>query len=146
MCSLVIRRRISDVAVARSAQSLTPESERGSAHSTGVTVPRAALSLRLLVLVALISAGVAVACGGSSEPVPEATSTRAAPTARVFAPPTATSTAAVQSAVEYVVEPGDTLLGIAEQFGVTVEAITAANDISDPDLIAVGQTLVIPSP
>lgn len=44
----------------------------------------------------------------------------------------------------YVVQEGDTLAEIAQQFGTTVEAIQAANGIEDPDLIAVGQVLVIP--
>ena len=110
-------------------------------------MPRAALPLRLFVLIALVSAGAVVACGGDSEPAAlEPTPTRAAPTVRVPSPPTATPSAVVQSEVEYVVQPGDTLSDIAEQFDVTVEAILAANAIPDPDLIAVGQTLVIPLP
>jgi LysM repeat protein len=44
----------------------------------------------------------------------------------------------------YVVKSGDTLSGIAEQFDTTVQAIVRANDISDPDVIDVGQRLRIP--
>ncbi len=44
----------------------------------------------------------------------------------------------------YTVQPGDTLGAIAQRFGVTVEAIVEANGITDPDLIAVDQELVIP--
>lgn len=44
----------------------------------------------------------------------------------------------------YVVQEGDTLAAIAQQFGTTVEAIQAANAIEDPDSIAVGDVLVIP--
>lgn len=46
----------------------------------------------------------------------------------------------------YEVKPGDTVGEIASNFGVTVEAIVQANDIADPDLIEVGQALVIPAP
>lgn len=44
----------------------------------------------------------------------------------------------------YVVQAGDTLAEIAQQFGTTVEAIQAANGIEDPNTIGVGQVLVIP--
>lgn len=45
----------------------------------------------------------------------------------------------------YTVAPGDTLSGIAEQFGVTVEALVELNQIADPALLQVGQVLLIPS-
>ncbi len=45
----------------------------------------------------------------------------------------------------YVVQPGDTLSGIAVRFGTTVSAIAQANDISTPSLIYPGQRLIIPS-
>lgn len=44
----------------------------------------------------------------------------------------------------YEVQPGDTLSGIAFQFGVTVEEIIALNSLSDPDALAVGDILQIP--
>lgn len=44
----------------------------------------------------------------------------------------------------YVVQPGDTLSGIAQQFGVDWRALAELNGISDPELIYVGQTLRIP--
>lgn len=43
----------------------------------------------------------------------------------------------------YTVKSGDTLSGIAAKFGTTYQAIAAKNGISDPDLIYVGQKLVI---
>jgi LysM repeat protein len=45
----------------------------------------------------------------------------------------------------YVVQPGDTLSIIADQFGTSVEALQAANGIDDPDEIVPGQVLIIPS-
>ena len=45
----------------------------------------------------------------------------------------------------YTVKPGDTLYAIAVKYGTTVQAITAANNIANPNLIRVGQVLVIPS-
>ena len=44
----------------------------------------------------------------------------------------------------YVVQQGDTLAAIAQQFGTTVEALQAANGIEDPNEIIIGQVLVIP--
>ncbi|GIV69928.1 peptidoglycan DD-metalloendopeptidase family protein [Caldilinea sp.] len=44
----------------------------------------------------------------------------------------------------YTVAPGDTLGAIAVRFGVTVEALVAANGIEDPNRIRVGQVLIIP--
>jgi len=44
----------------------------------------------------------------------------------------------------YVVKAGDTLYAIAVKYGTTVAAICAANNISNPNLIQVGQVLRIP--
>jgi LysM repeat protein len=44
----------------------------------------------------------------------------------------------------YVVQPGDNLARIAQRFGVSFSALVAANKITNPNLIRVGQTLVIP--
>lgn len=46
--------------------------------------------------------------------------------------------------VEYVVEPGDSLRLIAEQFRLRLETLVWANGIPNPDLILVGQKLRIP--
>ncbi|MCO6450439.1 MAG: peptidoglycan DD-metalloendopeptidase family protein [Caldilineales bacterium] len=44
----------------------------------------------------------------------------------------------------YEVSAGDTLITIAERFGLPVEAIISANNLANPDLIYAGQQLVIP--
>lgn len=44
----------------------------------------------------------------------------------------------------YVVQAGDTLTGIAARFGTTVAELVALNNISNPNLIYVGQVLQIP--
>lgn len=44
----------------------------------------------------------------------------------------------------YVVQPGDTLFAIARQFGVTLEALQAANPAINANALPVGATLVIP--
>jgi LysM repeat protein len=45
----------------------------------------------------------------------------------------------------YIVQAGDTLSALARDFGSSVEEIMAANGITDPNAIQVGQTLIIPS-
>ncbi|HZY43746.1 MAG TPA: LysM peptidoglycan-binding domain-containing protein, partial [Anaerolineae bacterium] len=44
----------------------------------------------------------------------------------------------------YIVQPGDNLFRIALQFGKTMQAIAAANGLSNINLIFVGQRLTIP--
>ncbi len=62
------------------------------------------------------------------------------PTAAAMA--TATPTPAP---TEYVVQSGDTLRSIAQQFGTTVDDLIDANDIEDPNLIRTGATLRLPA-
>ncbi len=53
--------------------------------------------------------------------------------------------AAAASARSYVVQPGDTLDGIAQRVGVSVDRLAALNNLADPSLIVVGQSLAIPT-
>src|SRR2546428_965214 len=52
----------------------------------------------------------------------------------------------VSSETSLIVQDGQTLWQIAQTYGVTVEALVAANDIGNDDVIQVGQDLVIPGP
>ena len=107
---------------------------------------------RRLAALLILTGGVAVAaCGGGgddSTPVatetPESTST-AAPTETVAGATTTGPTATTAADTTYTVVAGDTLNAIAERFGTTVEAIAEANDIPDPNVIEIGQILVIPN-
>jgi len=63
------------------------------------------------------------------------------PTATPIPTPTPSPTPII-----YVVQPGDTLYGIALKYGVSVSALQEANGITDPTLLQVGQRLVIPAP
>jgi len=56
----------------------------------------------------------------------------------------ATSEPAAADARSHVVQPGEHLTGIARRYGVSIQAIVAANAISDPSRIYAGQRLVIP--
>lgn len=54
------------------------------------------------------------------------------------------TSAFAQSGGTYLVQPGDTLSGIAVRWGTTVQALMQANGISNPDAIRYGQRLTIP--
>jgi murein DD-endopeptidase MepM/ murein hydrolase activator NlpD len=62
----------------------------------------------------------------------------------LMAAPPALAGPPVQTGEAYVVQPGDTLFAIALRFGVTAADLAAANNLSNLDLIFVGQRLVIP--
>jgi murein DD-endopeptidase MepM/ murein hydrolase activator NlpD len=49
-------------------------------------------------------------------------------------------------ATVHVVQRGETLYSIAARYGVTVAAIMQLNQLEDPDLLSVGQRLLIPAP
>lgn len=83
----------------------------------------------------------------STRPSTAPTSAAPASSAPASQPPPASAppaSAAPATGKKYVVEPGDTLGSIAEQFGVTIQQLIDANRISNPDLLVVGQELIIP--
>ncbi len=53
---------------------------------------------------------------------------------------------AAPTALIYVVQPGDTLLGIASQFGVTLDDLQSANGTVNPFTLPIGGTMLIPNP
>ena len=61
----------------------------------------------------------------------------------VIAPQAAEGTGATK-VKRYSVGPGDTLESIAQTYGVSPQALLEANQLSDPNVIQVGQTLQIP--
>lgn len=50
-----------------------------------------------------------------------------------------------QDGIQHVVSPGETLFRIALRYGVSVDALTAANGLANPSQIFAGQVLVIPA-
>lgn len=48
-------------------------------------------------------------------------------------------------AINYTVQTGDTLFLIAQRYGTTVESIVRANNLANPDVINIGQVLIIPA-
>jgi murein DD-endopeptidase MepM/ murein hydrolase activator NlpD len=68
-------------------------------------------------------------------------------------PATATATtmptpesAATAAGNLYVIQPGDIPFEIARRFGISVDALLAANQITDPRRLQIGQQLIIPLP
>jgi uncharacterized membrane protein len=70
----------------------------------------------------------------------------ATPVEGVTENPTVAPTVTPASVVVHVVQPGETLSSIGRQYGVAHQAILDANGLEDPNLIAVGQELIIPVP
>lgn len=66
------------------------------------------------------------------------------PTNTVSAIPTTPESQAGPTFLTHIVVAGDTLSGIAKEYGTTVDAIMEANDLSDPGLIVIDQVLSIP--
>ncbi len=58
--------------------------------------------------------------------------------------PMTTATAQDDGQTTHVVQRGENLFRISLRYGTTVQAIVAANNIANPNLIFVGQTLIIP--
>jgi len=88
-----------------------------------------------------------------ASPSPSRAGTTASPTLppvspTVAPPPAPTPTPAKPAGTvpgqHYVVQEGDTLNAIAEKFGVPIEEIVKANNLTNPDVLSIGQELIIP--
>ncbi len=80
------------------------------------------------------------ATGTEGTPKPTATPS---PTPSPIPSPTPKATATPSTTI-YIVKDGDTLLDIADKYGVSVDALLKANGLSDPDKLSVGDKLTIP--
>lgn len=75
--------------------------------------------------------------GNTAALTPVGEATPHLPTAAPTLEPTATQTT-------YIVQPGDTLGAIAQRYDLAVEDIMAANGLTDPNTLDLGQVLIIP--
>lgn len=66
-----------------------------------------------------------------------------APTPTISPEPSATPTVGT---ITHKVQKGENLIGIAEHYGTTVQSIVRANGLANPDVIYIGQRLIIPLP
>ncbi len=98
----------------------------------------------ILLLVAFLYVGVSwvTGTGRTAAMVPAAPPPPALPTSVPAAAPEPSPTAAPQT---HVVKPGDTPVAIAQRYRIKVEDLLAANNITDPRKLQVGQTLRIPT-
>jgi LysM repeat protein len=110
----------------------------------------------------LVAAGPTATATPTDQPTPAVVSTpQATATVPATATPAATSVPTAERTVAptstpvpnatpaprpqtYVVQPGDTLNGIAIRFGTSVQALQDANGLGQSDVIRVGQVLIIP--
>jgi LysM repeat protein len=69
-------------------------------------------------------------CEGEASTAPASTATPASPS--------------TDGGTVHRVVSGDTLFGIAQRYGVTVQQIIQANNLTNPDRLSVGQELIIP--
>jgi len=105
--------------------------------------PRTILALLAATLVLL------TACSGSHifDPTGSPTANQSSPTSSGgHRSPSGSGAAESPTPAEtrYIVRAGDTVSGIAGQFGVDVDELMQVNGITDPTTLQVGQTLVIP--
>ena len=89
---------------------------------------------------------VIASCGGAAPKATPTSAIRATPTASAATPTPSPPPSQTQQADQttYVVQSGDSLYSISLKFNTTVEVIASANKIANPDVIAVGQQLIIP--
>jgi LysM repeat protein len=99
---------------------------------------------RWLCLLPLLLAGCGGGNGSPSASVSPSGSVLASAIAKPTVAPTAVPTPTVVQNV-YTVKEGDTLSRIASQNNTSIDAISKANDISDPNKLQVGQKLVLPA-
>jgi LysM repeat protein len=116
----------------------------GDALSRLTTILAVLAVIALVVFVIILLPSLMGDGGGAGPTAPVAGASPTAPTATATPSPVPTETP--QSTPRtYTVRAGDTLFGIAQQFGLTVDQLLAANpQITDANLVTIGQVLTIP--
>ena len=97
------------------------------------------VSLAACVLAALFAVG----CG-RTEPVASDAETTTTVTTAATTAATTTTTQPAEQPTSYVVQPGDSVGGIATAFGLAPSVLAEYNNLENPDRIAVGEQLLIP--
>jgi LysM repeat protein/ribosomal protein L40E len=110
-----------------------------------------ALTLILLVGAAAVYFSLRAGITGATitEPTAEGTATETptiTPTVTETLPPTALPTVTVEPPFDYTIKDGDTCLGLAVFFQVSVQSIASLNNLQTSCILAVGKTIKIPYP
>ncbi len=150
------------VGVAPAAAAATVEPQGGVNDGLGMTntlivtagEPVAGLPLSAIISTTAEAESVVTASAAITDVVEAATSTplptlTSLPTGTPTSPPTATPSATVTPApINYTVVQGDVAQSIAARYGITLDALLLANNLSESDatLLQPGQSLVIPLP
>jgi LysM repeat protein len=105
--------------------------------------------LIVIIILAAVVLTILLVWGGAQEPEPltptPITGTSLPTAAAVASVPTELPTQPPTPApLVYTVKEGDTLSSIAQIYGVSVQDIVAANSLANPDMLNIGQELVIP--
>jgi len=104
--------------------------------------------LLLNVIVSALTVTIVLLIWDSREPpAPEATPTATTDLEAVVASAIPTDTPTIPPSVTpatYTVQPGDTLMDIATLLGIDMQALMAANGLTDPDTLSTGQVLIVP--
>jgi LysM repeat protein len=108
--------------------------------TTGIVPETAEVPTRA---VAALTPTLAATTAPTASATPSPTET---PVIQVTTPPLTPTVTAVPTvaAINHTVQTGETLSSIAGQYSVTLDALTAANNLANPDAIAAGQVLTIP--
>ena len=94
---------------------------------------------------ALVIVVLAAGCA-TKRPAPVVERSPEPPAPRVEAPPPAPPRPAETPIATHVVKRGETLVGIALQYGLDYRELAAWNGVSNPNVISVGQTLLLGAP
>ena len=95
---------------------------------------------------ALVVGQVLIIPGTDGEPVEDVLGTTVEPTSTPESTPEPTPDVEPGEQTVYIVQEGDIPETIAAQFGITAEELMAANGITDPTSLEIGQELIIPNP
>lgn len=105
----------------------------------------AAAILPVAILVAVVVAGCGSGRTATSAAPKRAPTSTTTPRSAVVASATPSRPTPAPAPLLYTVRSGDTLSKIAQAFGVSLQDLIAANNITDANRIAVGQQLIIPA-